>query len=205
MGRTLLPLSPRRLQARHEAIELHRRGDLPNGPGAALVDPLAELSLRSTDLGEQQDRIAGLLQGTQPHFGRLVERRVCERAGGGDGGDAGPRAAMIPVPAGVRVWLASGVTHMRKGMNGLLVLVQEGLGRDPHAGDLFVLRGRRRDLIKVLWHDGLGLSLYATGARVSCMSRLRIVGRKNSSSTVLLKPRRSRWRVASRSASCGAR
>jgi transposase len=68
---------------------------------------------------------------------------------------------MIPVPTGVRVWLASGVTDMRKGMNGLSLLVQEGLGRNPHAGDLFVFRGRRGDLIKVLWHDGLGLSLYA--------------------------------------------
>jgi transposase len=39
--------------------------------------------------------------------------------------------------------------------------VQEAFGRDPHAGDLYVFRGRRGDLIKVLWHDGLGLSLYA--------------------------------------------
>jgi len=68
---------------------------------------------------------------------------------------------MIPVPGGVRVWLASGVTDMRRGMNGLTLQVQEGLGRDPYAGDLFVFRGRRGDLIKVLWHDGLGTSLYA--------------------------------------------
>jgi transposase len=54
---------------------------------------------------------------------------------------------MIPVAAGVRVWLASGVTDMRKGMNGLSLLVQEGLGRDPHAGDLFVFRGRRDDRV----------------------------------------------------------
>ena len=68
---------------------------------------------------------------------------------------------MIPVPSGVRVWLAGGVSDMRRGMNGLTLQVQEGLGRDPHAGDLFVFRGRRGDLIKILWHDGLGLSLYA--------------------------------------------
>jgi hypothetical protein len=68
-----------------------------------------------------------------------------QEPGGGHSGAAGPRAAMIPVPAGVRVWLASGVTDMRKGMNGLSLLVQEGLGRDPHAGDLFVFRGRRGD------------------------------------------------------------
>jgi transposase len=50
---------------------------------------------------------------------------------------------------------------MRRGMNSLALQVQEGLGRDAHAGDLFVFRGRRGNLIKVLWHDGLGFSLYA--------------------------------------------
>ena len=68
---------------------------------------------------------------------------------------------MIPVPGGVRVWLASGVTDMRRGMNTLALQVQQDLGRDPHAGDLYVFRGRRGDLIKILWHDGLGISLYA--------------------------------------------
>ncbi|MDE2691723.1 MAG: IS66 family insertion sequence element accessory protein TnpB [Rhodospirillaceae bacterium] len=68
---------------------------------------------------------------------------------------------MIPVPAGVRVWLATGVTDMRRGMNTLSLQVQEGLGRDPHAGDLYVFRGRRGDLVKILWFDGLGISLYA--------------------------------------------
>jgi transposase len=50
---------------------------------------------------------------------------------------------------------------MRRGMNGLALQVQEALGRDPFVGDLFVFRGARGDLIKILWHDGLGLSLYA--------------------------------------------
>jgi transposase len=68
---------------------------------------------------------------------------------------------MIPVPSGVRVWIATGHTDMRRGMNGLALQVQQGLKRDPHAGDLFVFRGRRGDLIKILWHDGLGMSLYA--------------------------------------------
>jgi hypothetical protein len=58
---------------------------------------------------------------------------------------------MISVPSGVRVWLAGGVTDMRRGMNGLTLHIQEGPGRDPHAGDLFVFRGRRGDMIKVLW------------------------------------------------------
>lgn len=67
---------------------------------------------------------------------------------------------MIPVPSGVRVWLAVGRTDMRRGMNSLAPQVQEALGRDPHAGDLSVFRGARGDLIKIIWHDGLGMSLY---------------------------------------------
>jgi transposase len=68
---------------------------------------------------------------------------------------------MISVPSGVRVWLAVGHTDMRRGMNGLALQVQEALARDPHAGDLYVFRGRRGNLVKILWHDGLGMSLYA--------------------------------------------
>jgi transposase len=68
---------------------------------------------------------------------------------------------MIPISSGVRVWIATGHTDMRKGMQGLSLLVQEGLGRDPFAGDVFVFRGRGGSLIKAIWHDGLGLSLYA--------------------------------------------
>ncbi len=51
---------------------------------------------------------------------------------------------MIPVPSGVRVWLAVGRTDMRRGMNGLALQVQEALGRDPHAGDLYVFRRHAR-------------------------------------------------------------
>jgi transposase len=57
---------------------------------------------------------------------------------------------MIPVPSGVQVWLASGHTDMRKGFDGLALLVQETLRRNPHNGHLFVFRGRRGSLIKVL-------------------------------------------------------
>ena len=52
---------------------------------------------------------------------------------------------MIPVPSGVRVWLATGPTDMRRGMNGLALQVQETLRRDPHGGHLFVFRGKRGD------------------------------------------------------------
>ena len=68
---------------------------------------------------------------------------------------------MIPLPSGVRIWIATGYTDMRRGMRGLALQVQEGLGRDPFAGDIYIFRGRSGSLIKALWHDGLGLSLYA--------------------------------------------
>ncbi len=68
---------------------------------------------------------------------------------------------MIAFPAGVRVWLATGHTDMRRGFDGLALLVQEQLKRDPHSGQLFVFRGRRGGLIKILWHDGQGLRLFA--------------------------------------------
>ena len=57
---------------------------------------------------------------------------------------------MIAFPAGVKVWIAGGVTDMRCGMNSLALRVQEGLGRDPHAGELFCFRGRKGDLVKDL-------------------------------------------------------
>lgn len=68
---------------------------------------------------------------------------------------------MIAVPTGVRVWLATGHTDMRRGMHGLALQVQEALGRDPFAGDIYIFRGRSGSLIKAIWHDGIGLSLYA--------------------------------------------
>jgi transposase len=67
----------------------------------------------------------------------------------------------IPIPSGARVWLATGHTDMRKGFDGLAVKVQETLERNPHNGNLFVFRGRRGSLIKVLWHDGQGMCLFA--------------------------------------------
>jgi transposase len=67
----------------------------------------------------------------------------------------------IPIPSGTRVWLATGHTDMRKGFDGLALLVQETLKRNPHNGHLFVFRGRRGGLIKVLWHDGQGMCLFS--------------------------------------------
>lgn len=74
---------------------------------------------------------------------------------------------MIPVPANpclngaVRVWLATGHTDMRRGFPGLALKVQETLKTDPHSGHVFVFRGKRGDLIKVIWHDGQGACLFS--------------------------------------------
>jgi transposase len=66
---------------------------------------------------------------------------------------------MIPVPSGVRVWLATGHTDMRKGFDGLAVLVQETLKRNPHNGHLFVFRGRRRTARRPLAFETFNLDL----------------------------------------------
>ena len=68
---------------------------------------------------------------------------------------------MIGLPGETRVWLASGPTDMRRGFDGLALVVQETLKRDPHCGHLFVFRGKRGGLIKILWHDGQGMCLFA--------------------------------------------
>ena len=68
---------------------------------------------------------------------------------------------MIAVPCGAHVWISGGHTDMRKGFDGLAVRVQEVLKRDPHAGHLFVFRGKRGHLVKLLWHDGQGMCLFS--------------------------------------------
>jgi len=54
-----------------------------------------------------------------------------------------------------------GHTDMRKGMQGLALIVQQALRRDAFAGDLYVFRGRAGSLVKIIWHDGIGMALYA--------------------------------------------
>lgn len=68
---------------------------------------------------------------------------------------------MIGLPAGTRVWLAAGVTDMRRGFDGLAALVQSTLTQDPFSGHVFVFRCRKGDRIKVLWWSGDGLCLLA--------------------------------------------
>src|SRR2546430_6035612 len=68
---------------------------------------------------------------------------------------------MITVPAGVRIYLACGVTDMRRGFDGLSIMAQDVLKQDPFSGALFCFRGRRGDLVKVLYWDGQGFCLFA--------------------------------------------
>jgi transposase len=59
-----------------------------------------------------------------------------------------------------RIWLVAGISDMRAGMNGLAARVQTALELDPHSGHVFVFRGKRGDLIKVLWWSGDGMNLF---------------------------------------------
>ncbi len=68
---------------------------------------------------------------------------------------------MIGLPSGTRIWLAAGLTDMRRGFDGLAALAQSALQQEPFSGHVFVFRGRRGDIIKLLWWDGQGLCLFA--------------------------------------------
>lgn len=90
---------------------------------------------------------------------------------------------MIGLPAGTRVWLAAGVTDLRCGFDGLAALVQTQLAAQPFSGHVFVFRGRRGDLLKLLWWDGQGLCLFAKR-----LERGRFVWPSAPSGTVALTP-----------------
>lgn len=67
---------------------------------------------------------------------------------------------MIGPKNGTQIWLACGLTDMRKGMGSLAAQVQEKLQVDPYSGHVFVFRGRRGDLVKLLWWDEDGQCLF---------------------------------------------
>jgi transposase len=64
---------------------------------------------------------------------------------------------MISVPSGTHIWIAAGITDLRRGFTGLSAVAQTVLEKEPYSGHVFVFRGRRGDLIKLLWWDGDGL------------------------------------------------
>ena len=68
---------------------------------------------------------------------------------------------MISLPSSTSIWIAAGVTDMRRGFTGLSAVAQTVLEQNPYSGHVFVFRGKRGDLVKVLWWDGDGLCLFA--------------------------------------------
>ena len=90
---------------------------------------------------------------------------------------------MIAPGANVRVYLACGVTDMRKGFDGLAAMVQTALAANPFCGHVFVFRGRRGDILKVLWFDGQGLMLMSKR-----LERGRFVWPQATSGSVSLTP-----------------
>ena len=68
---------------------------------------------------------------------------------------------MIPVPLNTRVWLAAGVTDMRKGFAALAAQAEQTTQQNPFSGHMFVFRGRQGDLIKIIWWDGQGACLFS--------------------------------------------
>ena len=88
---------------------------------------------------------------------------------------------MIGLPAGTHIWIAAGVTDLRRGFDGLSAIAQTALEQNPFSGHVFVFRGRRGDLIKLLWWDGDGLCLFAKR-----LERGRFVWPQAESGTVLL-------------------
>jgi transposase len=90
---------------------------------------------------------------------------------------------MIGLPTGTHIWIAAGVTDLRRGFTGLSATVQTVLEQNPFSGHVFVFRGRRGDLIKLLWWDGDGLCLFAKR-----LERGRFIWPKVESGTVSLSP-----------------
>jgi transposase len=68
---------------------------------------------------------------------------------------------MIALPSHTKIWIAAGVTDLRRGFTGLSALVQTKLEQNPLSGQVFIFRGRRGDLVKLIWFDGDGLCLFA--------------------------------------------
>ena len=85
------------------------------------------------------------------------------------------------IPIGTRIWIVAGITDLRRGFLGLSATVQTALKENPFSGQVFVFRGRRGDLIKLLWYDGDGLCLFAKR-----LERGRFIWPKVASGTISL-------------------
>ena len=67
---------------------------------------------------------------------------------------------MIELKSGTRIWICAGFSVLRRGFQGLSSIVETVLEQAPFSGHVFVFRGKRGDLIKLLWFDGDGLCLF---------------------------------------------
>jgi transposase len=88
---------------------------------------------------------------------------------------------LIDLKPGTRIWIAAGFTDLRRGFQGLSSIVETVLEQAPFSGHVFVFRGKRGDLIKLLWFDGDGLCLFQKR-----LERGRFVWPQATSGTVLL-------------------
>lgn len=68
---------------------------------------------------------------------------------------------MMSPPPGTKVYLACQATDLRKGFDGLSAEVTQVLRADPYCGHLFVFRGKRGDMMKILYWDGTGMCLFS--------------------------------------------
>src|SRR5260370_41903592 len=90
-------------------------------------------------------------EGTTSRYGECGSRSTAHRAG--------VFARMIGLPLGTKIWIAAGVTDLRRGFTGLSGMVQTALKENPFSGHVFVFRGRRGDLVTVFWPEGHGLCM----------------------------------------------
>ena len=142
-----------------------KRGELnETGPSTSLLPVVVSASSEALDAIVEVNAEARLA------IRRSDSHRVC-RQGGDQRGErrrssvvasgSGDLAQVIDLRAGTKIWLAAGVTDMRRGFDGLSAKVQTVLEQQPFSGHVFVFRGRRGDIVKLLWWDGDGLCLFA--------------------------------------------
>lgn len=67
---------------------------------------------------------------------------------------------MLSPEASTKIYLCTGYTDMRKGVNGLSLLAESILSTKFCSGAMFVFRGKSADKIKILWWDGQGFCLF---------------------------------------------
>lgn len=64
---------------------------------------------------------------------------------------------MLTPPVSMRIFLAAGVTDLRKSFDGLSAAVQQVLARQVLSGEVFLFCNRRRDRVRAIYFDGSGL------------------------------------------------